>query len=304
MKTNIKKVLKSNTVLIGMLVVFSQLIFLTSCDKDAQIEPVITSTIDGVSVKEATYANGTEVTYKFKIKTIEKISRIELYKISNGVSELVLRVLKTYGDIDSTEYEITGKVTVDKDIKLSLYVADIAENSKIEQVVLLSEYTQFTDILLSDALLDGTSRTFLNTSLGINHYLSSANVDRNSVDLGFNYLESVVGGKACLISMDEYSKVGIYPFTGTQNSTSFKLANNFTFTSKADIIAKFNSGTDFPLIAGYTQGKIAPDLNVGQCIALKTQSGNYALINVKAIDRKSEATNNTQTIKFDLVYVK
>jgi hypothetical protein len=304
MNTNIKKVLKSNIVIFGMLVVFSQLILLTSCNQDAQLDPEITSTIDGVSVKEATYANGTEVTYNFKIKAAEKISRIELYKITNGASELVLRVLKTYGDIDSTEYAITGKIIVDKDIKLSLYVADIAENSKNEQVILLSEYNQYTDILLSDALADGTSKTFLNTSLGISHYLSAANVDRKSVDLGFNYLESVAGAKACLISMDEYSKVGIYPFSGTQNATIFKLSDNFNFTSKADIIAKFNAGTDFPELSGYTQAKIATDLNVGQCIALKTQSGNYALINVKAIDRKSEATNNTQTIRFDLVYVK
>jgi hypothetical protein len=304
MNTNIKNVLKSNIIIIVMMVVFSQLICLTSCDNVAQIDPEIASTIDGVSVKEATFANGTEVTYNFKIKTAEKISRVEFYKISNGTSELVLRVLRSYGDIDSNEFEITGKVTVDKDIKLSLYVADIAENLKNEQVILFSEYNQFTDILLSDALADGTSKTFLNTSLGISHYLSAANVDRTSVDLGFNYLETVVGAKACFISMDEYSKVGIYPFSGTQNTTTFKLADNFTFSSKADIIAKYNSGAEFPVLSGYTQSKIAPNLNVGQCIALKTQSGNYALINIKAIDRKSEATNNTQTIRFDLVYVK
>ncbi len=281
---------------------------MVGCSKEDNNGPSVKGYLNGTEIKEIKVTNGATVSFKFEIQSTANLSKVEVF-IRKGIglgtdSQLFLRKLAETGDLEGTTYKVEGSVVASTDLMISVGAIDADGNITTLQLNALLDVSEFDDLILMDALENGTSKTFLSTQYGLLLFAANTAADPGAIDLGFVYMESNSNVKACFVSFSDFSKAVAYPVIGANNITLLKKALAYTSTDAASVQQQFASGTDFPSVLGIDAGKSASNLKDGDVIAFKTQKGKYGQILVKTIDRKSEASTNQQTIKIKLVVQK
>lgn len=288
--------------------IFLLMIAVTSCTKDENPAPVIKGFLNGSEVREIKINKGADVNFKYEIQASSSLVKVEVF-VRRGIglgtdTQLFLRKEAATGDLEGKTYTAEGTINATTDVMISANAIDMDGNITVLQLNAIMDISEFSSLTMDDARADGTSKTFCNTQYGLNLFVANARADLNAIDFGFAYLEADPAAKACLISFNEYSKAGTYSISNATNMTTFKKALAYSYTNAADLEALYKSGTDYAAPAGFTSGLVASDIQLNDVIAFKTQSGKYGLIQVTALDRKNEATNNQQTIKYNLVVQK
>jgi len=160
---------------------------------------------------------------------------------------------------------------------------------------------EFDNVTLGDAKLDGSSKTFFDTRFGLPLSVSYSVAEPSAIDFGFIYMENNASVKASFVSFSDFKKTATYPVIGAQNNiTRFKKAASMVYSDAASLKLAYDQGSVYPSVLDIEAGRVAPDIAVNDVIAFQTQKGKYGLIEVMAIDRKGEASNNEQTIRFKL----
>jgi hypothetical protein len=303
---NLKKMKKTLfTYFIGILLLS---LGMTGCSKDEINGPSVKGYLNGTEVKEIKVTLGTTVNFKYDIQSSAKLSKVEVF-VRKGIglntdSQLFLRKEAVTGDLDGNTYTVQGSLVATTDLMISVGALDSEGRITVLQLNALLEVSEFDDLVLMDAMENGTSKSFCNSQYGLLLFAANTAADPAAIDFGFFYMESNANVKASLVSFSDYAKTASYPVVGTNNATLFKKALGYTNADANSVQQMFASGTDFPSVLGIEAGKVAPNLKDGDVVAFKTQKGKYGLILVKTIDRKSEANSNQQTIKIKMVVQK
>lgn len=293
------------TYIVGVLLLYFGTV---SCNKEENAAPTIKGYLNGTEVKEIKVTVGTTVTFKYEINSTSNLSKVEVF-VRKGIglatdSQLFLRKEAATGDLEGNTYTVEGSLVATTDLMISVGALDSEGNITILQLNALVEVSEFDDLIMMDAMADGTSKTFCSTQYGLLLFAANTAADPAAIDFGFIYMESNTNVKASLVSFSDFGKTATYPLVGANNVTTFKRALAYTNTDAASLQQAYSSGTDFPSVLGIDAGKAAPNLKDGDVIAFKTQQGKYGLILVKTIDRKSEAASNQQTFKMKLAVQK
>ena len=293
------------TYLIGVLLLG---LGLSGCSKEDISGPTVKGYLNGTEIKEIKVTLGTTVNFKYEIQSTSKLSKVEVF-VRKGIglntdSQLFLRKAAATGDLDGNSLTVQGTLVATTDLAISIGVIDDQGRVTILQLNALLDLSEFDDLILMDAMNDGTSKTFCDTQYGLLLFAANTAADPAAIDFGFVYMESNASVKATLVSFSDFGKTATYPIVGTNNVTLFKRASAYTNADAASVQQLYANGTDFPSVLGIDAGKAAPNLKDGDVVAFKTQKGKYGLILVKTVDRKSEATSNQQTIKIKLVVQK
>lgn len=294
------------TYILGVLLLGSGTV---SCSKEEIAGPTVKGFLNGTEVKEIKITPGTTVNFKYEIQSSTKLSKVEVF-VRKGIglntdSQLFLRKEAATGDLDGNTFTVQGSLVATTDLMISIGAIDSEGRITVLQLNALLEVSEFDDLVMMDAMENGTSKTFCSTQYGLLLFAANTAADPAAIDFGFIYFESNPNVKACLVSFSDFGKTATYPIVGTSNNvTQFKRASTYTNTDAASVQQQFVTGTDFPAVPGIDAGKSAPNLKDGDVIAFKTQKGKYGEILVKLIDRKSEANSNQQTIKIKLVVQK
>lgn len=280
---------------------------IVSCSKE-NAAPTVKGYLNGTEVKEIKIITGSTVTFKFDIQSVSRLSKVEVF-VRRGIglgtdTQLFLSKEAATGDLDGTTYVATGTLVASTDLMISVGVIDAEGNITVLQLNALLQVSEFDDLILMDALAEGTSKTFCNSQYGLLLFAANAAADPAAIDFGFIYMESNAGVKASLVSFSDFGKTATYPLVGTNNVTIFKKALVYTNIDAASVQQAFSAATDFPSVLGIAAGNAAVNLKDNDVIAFKTQKGKYGLILVKTIDRQKEASSNQQTIKLKLVVQK
>lgn len=297
--------MKPNRLIIGLLIL---LVTAMSCTKDEDSDPVIKGYLNGTEVKEIKITKGTTFTFKYEVAASSNLTKVEVF-VRRGIglltdTQLFLRKESVTGDLEGNTFSVEGTLTATTDVMVSIGAIDSEGNISVLQLNAIMDISEFADLSMGDAKADGTSKSFCNAQYGLNLFIANARADLNGIDFGFAYFEADVAAKACLISFNEYSKVGTYAINNATNVTTFKKATSYTYTKAADLEAAFNGGTAYAALTGYTAGLVASNIQLNDVIAFKTQAGKYGLIQVTGLDRKTESALNEQTIKYNLVVQK
>ena len=219
-------------------------------------------------------------------------------------SQLFLRKEAATGDLTSDTCTVQGTLVATTDLMISVGAIDSEGKITILQLNALVDVSEFDDLIMMDAMADGTSKTFCSTQYGLLLFAANTTADPAAIDFGFIYMESDATVKASLVSFSDFSKTASYPLAGASNVTLFKKALTYVNTDAANVQQAYTNGTDFPAVLGIGAGRAAVTLKDNDVVAFKTQQGKYGLILVKTIDRKSEASSNQQTIKLKMVVQK
>lgn len=278
-----------------------------SCEKESSA-PTVKGYLNGTEVSEIVVTLGTTVNFKYEIQSTSNLTKVEVF-VRKGIgldtdSQLFLRQEAATGDLDGNSLIVEGSLIASTDLMISIGAINSEGKITILQLNAILDVSKFNNLVMMDAKPDGTSKSFCDSQYGLNLFFANTKADPAAIDFGFAYLEADATAKACLISFSEYSKVGTYTLQGATNGTSFKKAASYTYTKAADLKTAFDNGTNFVAPTGYTTGLVASNLQNNDVIAFKTQTSKYGLILVTAIDRKAEAANSEQTIKFNLVVQK
>ncbi len=297
--------MKQNFFIVYILVL---IMAVAACTGDENPAPVIRGYLNGTEVKEIKITKGAVVNFKYEIQAASNLMKVEVF-VRRGIglgtdTQVFLRKEAATGDLEGKTYTAQGTVTATTDVMISANAIDNDGNITVLQLNAIMDISEFVDLSMDDARADGTSKSFCNTQFGLNLFVANARADLKAIDFGFAYLETDVNARACLISFNEYQKVGTYTINNASNVTTFKKAGAYTYAKAADLEAAYKSGTDYVVPAGYTSGLVASNIQQNDVIAFKTQSGKYGLIQVTALDRKNEAVTNQQTIKYNLVVQK
>ena len=281
---------------------------LSGCSKDDITGPSVRGYLNGTEIKEIKVTLGTTVNFKYEVQSASKLSKVEVF-VRKGIglstdSQLFLRKEAVTGDLDGNTFTVQGSLVATTDLMISIGAIDAEGRITILQLNATLDLSEFDDLIMMDAMNDGTSKTFCDTQYGLLLFAANTAADPAAIDFGFIYMESNASVKASLVSFSDFGKTASYPIVGTNNVTLFKRASTYTNTDAASVQQLFATGTDFPSVLGIDTGKAAPNLKDGDVVAFKTQKGKYGLILVKTVDRKSEATSNQQTIKIKLVVQK
>ena len=281
---------------------------MVGCTKDENPAPTVKGYLNGVEVKEIKVTLGTSVKFKYEIQSSSNLSKVEVF-VRKGIglntdSQLFLRKEAVTGDLEGNTYTVEGTLVATTDLMISVGAIDAEGKITILQLNALLDVSEFDDLLMMDAMADGTSKTFCSTQYGLLLFAANTAADPASIDFGFIYMESNVNVKACLVSFSDFGKTASYPVIGANNVTNFKRALTYTNADAASLQQSYGTATDFPSVLGIDAGKAAVNLKDGDVVAFKTQKGKYGLILVKTVDRKSEAGSNQQTIKLKMVVQK
>lgn len=282
---------------------------LSGCSKEDITGPTVKGYLNGTEVKEIKVTLGTTVNFKYEVQSATKLLKVEVF-VRKGIglntdSQLFLRKEAATGDLEGNTYTVQGSIVATTDLAISIGAIDTDGRITTLQLNALLDLSEFDDLVLMDAMENGTSKTFCNSQYGLLLFAANTAADPAAIDFGFIYMESNPSVKASLVSFSDFGKTATYPVVGTNNNvTQFKRASIYTNTDAASVQQQFATGTDFPSVLGIDAGKSAPNLKDGDVIAFKTQKGKYGEILVKSIDRKSEANSNQQTIKIKLVVQK
>ena len=279
-----------------------------SCTKDENGGPTVKGFLNGTEVKEIKVTLGSSVTFKYEIQASANLSKVEVF-VRKGIglgtdSQLFLRKQSATGDLTGNTYTVEGTLTATTDLMISVGVIDAEGKITLLQLNALVDVSEFDDLILMDAMENGTSKTFCSTPYGLLLFAANTTADPAAIDFGFIYMESNLNVKACLVSFSDFSKTATYPLVGANNVTLFKRALAYVNTDASTVQQAFTMGTDFPAVLGIDAGKAAVNLKDNDVVAFKTQQGKYGLILVKTVDRKSEAASNQQTIKIKMVVQK
>jgi len=279
-----------------------------SCNKEENAAPTIKGYLNGTEVKEIKVILGATVNFKYEIQSSANLSKVEVF-VRKGIglatdSQLFLRKEAAAGELEGNTYTVEGSLVATTDLMISVGALDSEGQITILQLNALVEVSEFDDLIMMDAMPDGTSKTFCSTPYGLLLFAANTAADPAAIDFGFIYMESNANVKASLVSFSDFGKTATYPIVGANNVTTFKRASAYTNINAASVQAAFGSGTDYPSVLGIDAGKAAVNLKDNDVIAFITQQGKYGLILVKTIDRKSEANSNQQTIKLKIVVQK
>ncbi len=279
-----------------------------SCTKEEIAGPTVKGFLNGTEVKELKVTLGTTINFKYDIQSSSKLSKVEVF-VRKGIglstdSQLFLRKSAAAGELDGNTYTVQGSLVATTDLMISVGAVDSEGRITLLQLNAILEVSEFDDLIMMDAMENGTSKTFCSTPYGLLLFAANTAADPAAIDFGFIYMESDATVKASLVSFSDFGKTATYPIVGTNNVMQFKRALSYTNADAAGVQQLFASGTDFPSVLGIAAGRVAPNLKDGDVIAFKTQKGKYGLILVKLIDRKSEASSNQQTIKIKMVVQK
>jgi hypothetical protein len=281
---------------------------MVNCTKDENPAPTVKGYLNGVEVKEIKITLGTSVKFKYEIQSSSPLSKVEVF-VRKGIglatdSQLFLRKEAATGDLEGNTYSVEGTLVATTDLMISVGAIDVEGKNTILQLNALLEVSEFDDLLMMDAMADGTSKTFCSTQYGLLLFAANTAADPAAIDFGYIYMESNLNVRASLVSFSDFAKTATYPIVGANNITLFKKALAYTNADAASLQSAFTSATDYPSILGIEAGKAAVNLNDNDVIAFKTQKGKYGLILVKTIDRKNGASSNQQTIKLKMVVQK
>lgn len=281
---------------------------LSGCSKEELSGPTVKGYLNGNETKEIKVTLGTTINFKYEVQSTVKLSKIEVF-VRKGIglntdSQLFLRKEAATGDLDGNTITVQGSLVATTDLAISIGAIDADGKITILQLNALLDLSEFDDLVMMDAMDNGTSKSFCDTQYGLLLFAANTAADPASIDFGFIYMESNASVKASLVSFSDFGKTATYPIVGTNNVTMFKRASAYTNADAASVQQLFTNGTDFPSVLGIDAGKVAPNLKDGDIVAFKTQKGKYGLILVKTVDRKNEANSNQQTIKIKLVVQK
>lgn len=279
-----------------------------SCSKDENSGPTVKGYLNGTEAKEIKVTLGTTVKFKYEIQASSNLTKVEVF-VRKGIglatdSQLFLRKEAATGDLTGNTYTVEGTLIATTDLMISVGAIDSEGKNTILQLNALVDVSEFDDLILMDAMADGTSKTFCSTKYGLLLFAANTAADPAAIDFGFIYMESNTNVKASLVSFSDFSKTATYPLIGANTVTLFKKALAYTNLDATSVQQAFTSGTDFPSVLGIDAGKAAVNLKDNDVIAFKTQQGKYGLILVKTVDRKSEAASNQQTVKIKMVVQK
>lgn len=279
-----------------------------SCNKEENGGPIVRGYLNGNEVREIKVTLGATVKFKYEIQSTSNLSKVEVF-VRKGIglatdSQLFLRKEASTGDLEGNTYTVEGSLTATTDLMISVGAIDAEGKITLLQLNALVDVSEFDDLVLMDAMENGTSKTFCSTQYGLLLFAANTAADPAAIDFGFIYMESNPNVKASLVSFSDFGKTATYPLVGANNITLFKRALAYTNSDAATVQQAFATGTDFASVLGIEAGKAAVNLKDGDVIAFKTQKGKYGMILIKTIDRKSEAGTNQQTLKMKMVVQK
>ena len=279
-----------------------------SCNKEDNSGPTVKGYLNGTEVKEIKVTLGATVKFKYEILASSNLLKVEVF-VRKGIglatdSQLFLRKEAATGDLTGNTYTVEGTLTATTDLMISVGAIDSEGKITILQLNALVDVSEFDDLVMMDAMADGTSKTFCSTPYGLLLFAANTVADPAAIDFGFIYMESDANVKASLISFSDFSKTATYPLVGATNVTLFKRAVTYVNTDAGSVQQAYTTGTDFSSVLGIGTGRAAVNLKDNDVIAFKTQQGKYGLILVKTVDRKTEASSNQQTIKIKMVVQK
>lgn len=294
---------------------------LVGCDDNDPEGPEISATTfvagSEPGTAELRVPDGTEVVYRFDIKSAAPIAKIEVWYRSGLGANMDAPMEEKTIDLSAelnvyNEYVVSDTLILSEDCSYSVYVEDVNRNFSSARVNLFMDVTKY-NVELTDGMPAATSKTFLCLETGRTFFVANIANDPKGIDLGFTYYEGD-DNKACLVSLDEYYKTGNYAMVVNDLNPEviFKDATDLvTKESVFDEIDKasdlkdiFDQAKDYPTVLDYTAGKIAPALEEEDMIAFRTEDGRYGVMKVKEIDRKNEDVSNNQTISLDVVVEK
>ncbi len=279
-----------------------------SCKKEENPAPIVKGYLNGTEIKEIMVSLGTTINFKYEIQAASNLSKVEVF-VRKGIglatdSQLFLRKEAATGDLVGDSLTVEGSLIADTDLAISINAIDSEGKITILQLNALLDVSEFKDLVMMDAMADGTSKSFCSSRYGLLLFAANTAADPAAIDFGFIYMESNQVVKASLVSFSDFGKTATYPIVGANNVTIFKRALAYTNSDAASLQQSFDTATDFPSVLGIDAGKAAPNLNDGDVIAFKTQQGKFGNILVTSIDRKGESSNNQQTINLKLVVQK
>lgn len=281
---------------------------MVSCEKKESSAPTVKGYLNGTEVREIMVTLGTAVNFKYEIQSVSNLTKVEVF-VRKGIglgtdSQLFLRKEAAAGELEGDTCTVEGSLVASTDLAISVGAIDSEGKITILQLNVLLDVSEFDDLLMMDCMADGTSKSFCSSQYGLLLFAANTAADPAAIDFGFIYMESNPNVKASLVSFSDFGKTATYPVVGANNVTLFKRALAYTNADATSLQQSFATGTDFPSVLGIDAGEAAVNLKDGDVIAFKTQQGKYGLILVKIIDRKSESSNNQQTIKLKLVVQK
>lgn len=292
---------------VSLLLLLSLIVLLgTSCTKDEDVPVVISATVNGQEASNLTTTKNSTVTINFNVVAPAAIDKIEISSRSLRGTPIIIESFQKYlNQIEGNTFTKSYEITAINDFSYSIYVIDVNGNYSGAQVDVLLDISEFDNVTLGDAKLDGASKTFFDTRFGLPLSVSYSVAEPAAIDFGFIYMENNASVKASFVSFSDFAKTATYPVIGDQNNiTQFKKAAAMVYTDAASLKQAFDSGSAYPSILGIEAGRAVPNIAVNDVIAFKTQRGKYGLIQIKAIDRKGEANKNEQTIGFKLAVQK
>ena len=241
---------------------------LVGCDDNDPEGPEISATTfvagSEPGTAELRVPDGTEVVYRFDIKSAAPIAKIEVWYRSGLGANMDAPMEEKTIDLSAelnvyNEYVVSDTLILSEDCSYSVYVEDVNRNFSSARVNLFMDVTKY-NVELTDGMPAATSKTFLCLETGRTFFDATDLVTTESV-------------------FDQVNKA----------------------SELKDI---FDRAKDYPTVLDYTAGKIAPALEEEDMIAFRTEDGRYGLMKVKEIDRKNEDVSNNQTISLDVVVEK
>ena len=298
----------------------------TSCSKEDADGPYVRGTVNllGDYVKDQhslTMTRRDVAIYRFDMQARgSDLRKVELWQyVGTGITakepvklytwEYPVTVLGRTFTIDSST--LGADVVSGEDVQYSVYVEDMEGNFTSFRLQIFVDVFAYS--LTSEALYtgsaDATSRTFLNLQSGRRFVAGNTIADPAGMDLGFAWLGSLpvaAPAEACLVSFDQYWKTGIYNmFANEKNGwVKFRKTNMLpaqfgdVSLSACDLKTIYDDASVIvpPAGLGFVQvdARIAPNLAVGDVLALTTRNERYGLILITNIDTANKGSENVQ----------
>lgn len=298
-------------------------LFIMGCSEEDNTPPSITAFATELGQpaagEQVLLTVGSDAEFGFNVQSEAEIKMIEIWKFegmgiteSEPIKELSLEYPSV---IIGNSYSFTDTIEdLETDVRYSIYVQDMNDSYSSAYVNLFLDVTRYSGSL-TDGSVDGTTPTFYNIESGRSLYVANTIGDPKGIDFGFSYLESDTTMEACLVSFNEYYKVGNYAMVvnDNNNSTIFKDASaiSASFVSIYDAVENasqlktyFDDAVELEAVYDVASGNIAADLELDDIIAFQAEDGRYGLIQVTDVDRKSGSLRNDQTISFDIIVEK
>jgi len=188
---------------------------MTGCDKEENTGPVVKGFLNGTEVREIKVVSGTTVNFKFEIQSSANLSKVEVFVRKNiGLntdSQLFLRKMAETGDLEGNSYIAEGSIVASTDLMISVGAIDMDGNITTLQLNAILDVSEFDDLIMMDAMENGTSKTFCSTQYGLLLFAANTAADPGAIDFGFVYMESNASVKATIVLFSIFGKTVSYP---------------------------------------------------------------------------------------------